>query len=450
MALTHRISTRGKIVPCLLLTSFLVLGIFTILPATVVRAQSTSGLTITSQSTSGAMITGYYTVLFDSSSNVLATGFTPDSFMLTSGQAYSVKVYNYGSCSFVSWADGSTANPRVISISSDTRVTAVYNCGTSSGSASKITVASQDQNGNTISGYYTLLYSSGSSVIATGFTPETFSVTVGLTYTVKVDSYSSCIFARWSNGLASDPITITATSATTSLIAVYNCGNSSGVSSVTVNSVDQKGNPISGYYTVLYDSRGNMLATGFTTKTFTQTIAGQTYGIRAESYGSCAFSSWSNGVTADPMTFTTSGGAQSFTAAYNCGSSSSGNSSAGITVTANRIPADYWAPCFALICSRGTGPGASMFFTLYDSNGRVVATGFADEHGFTFTGLEPSATYYVYPADCDNCHGSTHDVLFQYWANGSGNEINYTRPLAVTVGETVNAWYSCTNGCGGT
>ena len=424
---------------------------FTILPATVVSAQSMSGLTITSQNTSGSMITGYYTVLFDSSGNVLATGFTPASFMLTSGQAYSVQVDNYGSCSFVSWADGSTANPRAISITSNTQVSAVYNCGTSSGSASKITVASQDQNGNAISGYYTLLYSSGGSVIATGFTPETFSVTTGLTYAVKVDGYSSCIFAKWSNGLPADPITVTATSATISLIAVYNCGNSGGVSSVTVNSVDQNGNPISGYYTVLYDSGGNMLATGFTTKTFTQTIAGQTYGIRAESYGSCAFSSWSNGVTADPMTFTASGGAQSFTAAYNCsgGSSGSGNSSTGITVTANRIPADYWAPCFALICSRGTGPGASMFFTLYYSNGSVVGTGFADEHGFTFTGLEPNATYYVYPADCDNCHGSTHDVLFQYWANSSGIEINSTRPLAVTVGETVNAWYSCTNGCGG-
>ena len=99
------------------------------------------------------------------------------------------------------------------------------------------------------------------------------------------------------------------------------------------------------------------------------------------------------------------------------------------------------APCG----SSCTGPGAAMYVTLYDANGKAVATGFADENGHTFTGLTAGATYYLYPSDCDLCHGSTHDVLFSYWGTG-GN----TRPLPVVAnGGFHDAWYICTNGCGG-
>jgi len=87
-----------------------------------------------------------------------------------------------------------------------------------------------------------------------------------------------------------------------------------------------------------------------------------------------------------------------------------------------------------------------MWVVLYNSTGGVVATGFSNEGGLTFSGLNPSATYYVYPADCDLCHGSTHDVLFAYWGDNSTS----TRPLAVMANGTyVDAWYDCTNGCTG-
>ncbi|HEV2193848.1 MAG TPA: fibronectin type III domain-containing protein [Nitrosopumilaceae archaeon] len=117
--------------------------------------------------------------------------------------------------------------------------------------------------------------------------------------------------------------------------------------------------------------------------------------------------------------------------------------SAGITVSAHRIPAFYWDPCFATKCSAGTGPGASMYFGLYNSSGKVIQTGFADENGYTFSGLNASATYYVYPADCNMCHVSNHDVVFQYW----GDNHSTVRPRAATVGASLDAWYSCTNNC---
>jgi hypothetical protein len=95
-------------------------------------------------------------------------------------------------------------------------------------------------------------------------------------------------------------------------------------------------------------------------------------------------------------------------------------------------------------CGAGTGPPTTMFFELLDSSGNVVQTGYADERGHTFTGLTPGVTYYVYPEDCDMCHGAPHDVVFQHWGDGST-----VRPRAETVGSRVNAWFSCTAGCKG-
>jgi hypothetical protein len=116
----------------------------------------------------------------------------------------------------------------------------------------------------------------------------------------------------------------------------------------------------------------------------------------------------------------------------------------GIRVYAHRIPATYWDPCFASTCSAGSGPGVTMYFELQDSSGRLIQSGYADENGYTFTGLTPGVTYYVYPDDCTGCHGSTHDVVFNHWGDGST-----IRPRAATVGSSLDAWYSCTNGCGG-
>jgi hypothetical protein len=56
---------------------------------------------------------------------------------------------------------------------------------------------------------------------------------------------------------------------------------------------------------------------------------------------------------------------------------------------------------------------------LYDSSGQLVQSAFANEQGTTFTLLTSRATYYVYPEDCNLCHGSNHDVVFQYWGVGS-------------------------------
>src|SRR5207245_5795251 len=88
---------------------------------------------------SGATLTGYNTVLSQNGVTV-ASGFTPATFTLNNGQSYSLVVNGFGSCSFDHWLDnGSTGNPRAVSVTSDTTLTAVMNCVTSTTTTSSTT-----------------------------------------------------------------------------------------------------------------------------------------------------------------------------------------------------------------------------------------------------------------------------------------------------------------------
>ena len=88
--------------------------------------QSTSALTIRSQNMSGGTLTGFWTTLAQNG-QTLGTGFTPVTFTLSSGQQYTTTVSGYGLWRFDHWLDNGSTNPsRVVSIASDTTLTAVY------------------------------------------------------------------------------------------------------------------------------------------------------------------------------------------------------------------------------------------------------------------------------------------------------------------------------------
>ncbi|MGH9910079.1 MAG: PKD domain-containing protein, partial [Nitrososphaerales archaeon] len=87
---------------------------------------TTPTLTVRSQEMNGVTITGYWTVL-QQGTTTIATGFTPVTFTLNNGVQYSIGVGNYGTHYFDHWLDtGSTIQPRSISISVNTELTAVY------------------------------------------------------------------------------------------------------------------------------------------------------------------------------------------------------------------------------------------------------------------------------------------------------------------------------------
>jgi hypothetical protein len=244
----------------------------------------------------------------------------------------------------------------------------------------------------------------------------------------------------WSDGVTSNPRTFTATSSPVTFTADYNCTGSL-TATINVNSVNQVGQPITGYAVTLVNSGGATVASGVTATTFTVAI-GLTYSLETTGSGSCTFSNWLTASTNAPISFQATNGGQVFTAVFDCNSNGGPTT---ITVYAHRVPAGYWADCFATVCAQGTGPGATMFFALYTAGGTLVTTGFANEDGYTFTGLTAGATYLVRAENCDACHGSTHDVLFDHWG-----ETNTTDPLPLVAGSSIDAWYICTNGCGGT
>ncbi len=84
-------------------------------------------LTVASNLDTGRALNGLFTVLYNSTGQGIATGFTPASFVLNTGAQYAVAVANYATFVFDHWMDnGSTSNPRQVSITSDTTLTAVF------------------------------------------------------------------------------------------------------------------------------------------------------------------------------------------------------------------------------------------------------------------------------------------------------------------------------------
>ena len=182
-------------------------------------ATTASTLTVASQTISGTPLTGFYTVLFQGG-KVVTTGYTTATFTLNDGQSYVIQADSYGNCIFAHWSNGETSTSMPISINANTKVTAVYNCSGTSGSS--VTIQSQDQNGNWIFGYYTLLKSSGGAM-TTGYTTQTFATTAGQSYTVQISNYGSCTFSHWADGGTNNPRSFTASSGAKSFTAVYDC-----------------------------------------------------------------------------------------------------------------------------------------------------------------------------------------------------------------------------------
>lgn len=107
----------------------------------------TSVLSVTSQDTSGKILTGYMAVLnYSGTTTIVATGPTPHTFTLNNSQSYTVGVDGYLSCNFDHWLDtGNTTEIRTISITQNTQVTAVMNCNgalTSTTSSTSVTSSS--------------------------------------------------------------------------------------------------------------------------------------------------------------------------------------------------------------------------------------------------------------------------------------------------------------------
>ena len=197
-------------------------------------AAATSTLTVTTQDTTGATLTGYYTVLFQNN-QVVSNGYTPATFTLNNGQTYAVQVDGYGSCSFGHWLDtGSTTNPRAISITSATSLTAVMSC-----SHPTATTVSPNPASVTVGGALTFT----ATVTDTGSSPSSPSGTISWSDGGAGGSFSAttCTLSSSGTGASTCQAAYTApsTAGSVTITGTYSGDSthatSSGTSSLSVN-----------------------------------------------------------------------------------------------------------------------------------------------------------------------------------------------------------------------
>jgi hypothetical protein len=282
------------------------------------NAQLTVPLTVGTQYADGAALSGMWTTLQQNGA-VVATGFSPVTFNLLSGASYTVSVGDYQDTTFHHWDNGSETRARQISISSSTTVTAHYVSNahplpptdpSPPSGESVLTVNTQYADGATTGNMWTVLRSGG-TIVGTGFSPVSFTLNSGASYTVSVGDYQDTTFHHWDNGSTTRLRPISITTATTVTAHYVSDAHPlpptddpeptpppSGTAQLTVNTRYANDNPLSGMYTTLRQggATGTIVATGFSPATFTLD-AGTQYTVTTSDYQQNTFYQWDNGST---------------------------------------------------------------------------------------------------------------------------------------------------------
>ncbi|MGA2665186.1 MAG: spherulation-specific family 4 protein [Nitrososphaerales archaeon] len=174
---------------------------------------STSDLSVQSTDMSGNPTSGISATV-TSGGNLVYEGYTPFTFMGTTGAQYTVTVSNHQSEVFSHWQDGTTGASKTVTLSQATALTASF------ATVYTLTVSSVTSSGAALTGLRTIVYVQGTQV-AKGFTPMVYLGSPGVAYQACVQNYQSDVFSHWSNGSTSSCITVTLNQ-NVQLTAVYN------------------------------------------------------------------------------------------------------------------------------------------------------------------------------------------------------------------------------------
>ncbi len=192
----------------------------------VAHGASPSQIKVLTFDSSGAEIFGYAIELWPQNGTVLSeTCFSPCAFTVTNGDKNLLYANDFGPQCFNHWADGSRERFENVTIdAADSSTSVAHNAVYAACSATpQLTVSSQDQFSATITGYFTVLFNDDGSQNSTGFTPVTFTVNANVDYSVQVQSFGGCTFARWADTGKTDAARAVTISSDTSLLATYNC-----------------------------------------------------------------------------------------------------------------------------------------------------------------------------------------------------------------------------------
>lgn len=182
-----------------------------------------SSITVNSVNTAGGTLSGLYVAL-EQSGTVINTGFTPVTFSVVAGDSYQISAESYGQYTFSQWSTGDTSDPTtVVAPSGADSITAIYS---SAGSGPSTITVDSVSGGSSLTGMYIAL-EQGGSVVATGFTPVTFSLVTGDSYQILAYNYGQYTFSQWSDGNTVNPDTITASGSITLMVS-YSTPDSTG------------------------------------------------------------------------------------------------------------------------------------------------------------------------------------------------------------------------------
>ena len=307
-------------------------------------------------------------------------------------------------------------------------------------------IGTQNVFGGALSGFYVSV-SQGGQTVKSGFSPTSFHLAPG-TYVVGVSDYAGYFFDRWSGGSAGRFETVTVTpTGNLSLTALFSTTQANGpdfaIAASQVSFPVQAGTQqtttlevasIGGFTSPVLFNMTSSVIPGVTVR-FGPVVVWPTADSITTSVLTVSVSEYAAlGTYSLTITGASVSTEHSTTLAFTIQRPAPYN---GIVVYAHRSPSAFWAPCFATSCDMGTGPDAAMWFVLYSSNGTVLQTGLSNENGYAFSNLNPNLLYYVEATDCDTCHNSTHDVVFNHWEDGN------TSPLImVAPGCSFDAWYN--------
>lgn len=182
-------------------------------------APTTANLTVHSADMSGNAFEGMWVELWKDG-EIIQEWFTPFSASIQTGDQYEIFMDNWQEITFDHWEDDTAANPRPITISENTTITAFFQTPAPT-SSSTITVQSVDMDGNEFPGQWVELWQDG-VIIEEDFTPFSADINTETQYEIFIydDPNEDKFFDHWEDGTAANPRPII-TSEDTVIIAFF-------------------------------------------------------------------------------------------------------------------------------------------------------------------------------------------------------------------------------------